>query len=207
MSRKVVTQRAMTMRSIIVKGLCLLLHLVYFLTTIAGDLPPAVLITPVDWNPFTFRSQVAEFDDKFQLDMMLQPLLMLPPDDLHLCLFPLSLENMTKSGARYLTRDRHVALLLAKGDCPLDLKTIVIAEIQERLTPSLWYMIVCNSNSSQPNDLIYITSNSTLHALDRVGSMLPWTWNSGMGKRFELEVSRRTKPYLGSTTQSRSGPQ
>ncbi|KAI2499929.1 RING-like zinc finger [Fragilaria crotonensis] len=168
------------MRSIFAQGLCHLL--LYFTTTVAGDLPPTVLITPLDWNPVTFRSQVAEFDVKLQHDMTLQPLLMLPPDDLNLCVFPASLENMTMLDARYLTMDRPIALLVARGGCPVDLKAIVITEIQKRLTPSLSYMIVHNTNSSQPDDLIYILSNTTLQAQDPVSSMfLSSTWNSGVG--------------------------
>ena len=167
------------MRSMLVQGLCLLVHLFYSTSTFAVDSPPAVLITPVDSTPMMFRSQVAKFDDQLQHGEVFQPLLMLPPDDLNLCVFPTSLENMTMADAAHLTMDRPIALLVARDDCPLDLKALVITEMQERLTPSLRYMIMYNTDSSQPDDLIYISSNSTIQGLDRVKSVL-LSWNSGM---------------------------
>ncbi|KAI2492888.1 RING-like zinc finger [Fragilaria crotonensis] len=189
------------MRSMLVPGLCVLVHLVFYSTPAAGDPPPTVLITAVDWNPITFRSQVVAFDDQFQYDMTSQPLLMLPPNDLNLCVFPASLENMTMSDAEYLTMDRPVALLVAGDDCPLELKALVFAEIQERLTPSLMYLIVYNTtNSSQPNELVSMSSNSTFQveslflSWDSSGDILAMISNysheTGLSSTFLNETSR-----------------
>jgi Ring finger domain len=159
-----------------VQRLCLLVHLFY--STFAEDPPPVVLITPVDSTPVTFRSQVATFGYQFQYGKVFQPLLMLPPDDLSLCVFPTTLENMTIADAANLTMDIPIALLVARGNCTFDQKALVIAGMQERLTPFLRYMIVYNTNSSQPDDLIYMSSNSTSRELDGVGAMF-LSWNSG----------------------------
>jgi Ring finger domain len=160
----------------VVQGLCVLVHL--FCIVVAED-PPAVMVTPLEWTPISFRSQVAKFGDQFRDDNVSQPLLMLPPDESSLCIFPTSLENMTIEEAEYLTMGRPIALLVASGDCPDDQKALVIAMMKHRLTPSLRYMIVYNTNSSQPNDLTFMSSNSTLQGLDGVGAMF-LSWNSGV---------------------------
>ena len=163
----------------LVKALFLLTLLFDCSSTLAGDSPPVVLITPLDMSPLTFRSQLVKFDDQFQYGVVHQPLLMLPPDDLNLCTFPTSLDNMTMADAAYMTRDQPIALLIAGEGCPFDRKALVIAEMQERLTPSLRYIVVYGTDSSQSDNLIYVSSNSTLLGMDRVSFML-LSWNSGV---------------------------
>ncbi|KAI2514102.1 RING-like zinc finger [Fragilaria crotonensis] len=165
------------MKSKIVQGLCLLVHLFY--RVVAEQPPPAVLITILDSSPVTFRSQVAKFGDQFQYSKNLQPLLMLPPDEPNLCVFPSSLENMTRLEARNLTLDRPFALLVARGNCSFDEKALMVAAMQDRFAPYLKYMIVYNTNSSQPNDLIYMSSNSTVQGLEGVGATF-LSWNAGV---------------------------
>jgi len=81
---------------------------------VTGDSAPVAMITPLDWNPVTFRSQVAKFDDQFQHHgMTFQPLFTLPPDNLNLCTFLMSQENMTIVDAAHLTINQPIALLVA----------------------------------------------------------------------------------------------
>lgn len=155
----------------------MLVHLFY--RVVAEEPPPAVLITTVDSSPVTFRSHVAKFGDQFQDSKYFEPLLMLPPDEPNLCVFPASLENMTRLEARNLTMDRPFALLVARGDCAFDQKALMVAEMQDRFATYLKYMIVYNNNSLLPNELIYMSSNSTLQGLERVGATF-LSWNAGM---------------------------
>ena len=80
----------------------------------------------------------------------------------------MSQHTMTVVDAAYLTMDQPLHILVAGKDCIFELKALVIAEMQERLTPSVrYYMIVYDNDSSQLDDLINTSSNSTLQGMDR----------------------------------------
>ena len=124
--------------------------------------------------------------------------------------------------------------MVARGDCPFDQKARVMLEMQEKLTSNLQYMIVYNHNTSEPNQLIVMSTSAnrtSLSELDKIGAMflstndaewmmakillyanqsgLDYTFLSNANRDWDLQITMEVvspKVYGGSGGTSTSDP-